>query len=251
MKTGRPIQEMARLILGLVIVAAITIAVISTLRGPAPGSATAAASSNPTSSPQQTATPPQEPPTVLPYPYPMMIYPTTTPTAVGADKTVDAIVTQKFAFQETFQAITPSPTAPFTYPPTGASENGYDIASGQLLGVVVLNGWRGIWDGKPVGIYAGASSDDPDQGVIAVVINSGPFGNFPAPTRHGGVRVVSEQDNRLTLVSTDGTTYYFDIPAMSYVSSMTVFAPSITPPPTRTPSPPNYAIETSTPYPVP
>ena len=81
------------------------------------------------------------------------------------------------------------------------------------------------------------------------MINSAPFGNFPTPTKHGGVRVVGEQDNRLTLASTDGTTYYFDIPSLSYVSSLTVFAPSITPPPTRTPVPPNYVAET--PYPAP
>ena len=81
------------------------------------------------------------------------------------------------------------------------------------------------------------------------MINSAPFGNFPTPTKHGGVRVVSEQDNRLKLVSTDGTTYYFDIPSLSFVSSLTVFAASITPPPTRTPFPPNYVTET--PYPAP
>jgi hypothetical protein len=100
-----------------------------------------------------------------------------------------------------------------------------------------------------ISLYAGASSDDPDQGVIVFSINNSQFEYYPTPTRHGAVRVVIVQDNRLTLVSTDGTIYYFDIPSLSYVSSMTEFAPSITPPPTRTPFPPNYV--TATPYPGP
>jgi hypothetical protein len=250
MKTGKPIQEMVRLLLGLVIVAVITIAIISTLRRPAPGSVMAAMSPSPTSSPQQPATPPQEPTTVVPYPYPM-IYPPTTPTPVGAAKTENAYATRVFAIRETHQAFTPPPTLPFTYPPTGTSENGRVFASGKTLGIDALNGWFGIWDGKVVGVYSGAWSTDPDQGVMAIFIDSGLVGNFPTPTKHGGVRVVSEHDNRLTLVSTDGTTYYFDIPAMRYVSSKTVFAPSITPPPKRTPVPSSSAIETSTPYPAP
>ena len=250
MKKGKPIQEMARLLLGLVIVATITIAIISTLRGPAPGNVTVAASPSPTSSPQQPATPPQEPTTAIPYPVPM-IHPPTTPTAVGADMTENAYATRVFAIRETHQAFTPPPTLPFTYPPTGTSENGRVFASGKTLGIDALNGWYGIWDGKVVGVYSGASSTDPDQGVMVIFIDSGLVGNFPTPTKHGGVRVVSEHNNRLTLVSTDGTTYYFDIPAMSYVSSLTVFAPSITPPPKRTPVPPSSAIESSTPYPAP
>jgi hypothetical protein len=71
MKTGKPIQEMIRLLLGLAIVAAITIAIITILRGPAPGSVTVAASPFPTSSPQQPTTLPQEPTTEAAYPAPV------------------------------------------------------------------------------------------------------------------------------------------------------------------------------------
>jgi hypothetical protein len=62
------------------------------------------------------------------------------------------------------------------------------------------------------------------------------------------VRVVSEQDNRLTLVTTDGTTYYFDVPARRFVVSLAEAVPSATPPPTYTPIPlPGTVI----PYPAP
>jgi hypothetical protein len=244
-KTGKPVQEMVKLLLGLVIVAAITIAIISTLREPAPGSVTVAASPSLTSSPQQPATPLQTTIAEVPYPVPAIAL---TPSAVAAETAAAEAIyyTQQAA---TAQAYTPLPTGKAIYLPTGTMENGFEMVAGKLLGIKALNGWSGIWDGKAIAIYAGATSDDPDQGVIAVGINSAPFGNFPTPTKHGGVRVVSEHNNRLTLVSTDGTTYYFDIPSLSYVSSLTVFAPSITPPPTRTPFPPNYVTET--PYPGP
>jgi hypothetical protein len=242
MKTGKPIQEMVRLLIGLAIVAAITIAIITTLREPASGSATAAASPFPTSSSQQPTTPPQTP---VPYPFPWNIL---TPSAVAAETAAAEAIyyTQQVA---TYQAYTPLPNPPFTYPPTGTIENGREIATGQLLGINAVNGWYGLWDGNEVNLYAGALSDDPDQGVIVFSINIGHFENYPTPTRHGAVRVVSEQDNRLMLVSTDGTTYYFDIPSLSYVSSLTAFAPSITPPPTSTLFPPDYVTET--PYPGP
>ena len=55
------------------------------------------------------------------------------------------------------------------------------------------------------------------------------------PTKHGGVRVVAEQNNRLTLQAIDGTLFYFDIPARRFVDSLSEVVPSATPPPTYTP----------------
>jgi hypothetical protein len=235
-------------VIGLGIVALITAAIITTLRGPASGSLTVAASSSPTSSPQQPAKPPQEPTAAVPYPVPAIVQ---TYNAVAAETAAAEAIyrTQQAIFRATDQASTPRPTGIVIHLPTGTMDYGFYLDAGKLLGIKALNGWFGLWDGKAIAIYAGAASDDPDQGVIAVAINNAPFGNFPTPTKHGGVRVVGEHDNRLTLVSTDGTTYYFDIPSFSYVSSLTAFAPSITPPPTRTPYPPNYVTET--PYPAP
>jgi hypothetical protein len=71
MKTGKPIQEMIRLLLGLAIVAAITIAIITTMREPAPGSVRVAASLTPTSSPQQPTILLQEPTREAAYPAPV------------------------------------------------------------------------------------------------------------------------------------------------------------------------------------
>jgi hypothetical protein len=57
---------------------------------------------------------------------------------------------------------------------------------------------------------------------------------------------MSEQNHRLTLVSTDGTTYYFDVPARQFVASPDEVVPTATPPPTFTPYPPPIL---HTPYP--
>jgi hypothetical protein len=248
MKPGKPFQEMVRLLLGLVIVAAITIAIISTLHVPAPGSVTVAASLSPTSSPQPPAALPQTTTTEVPYPVPGIVL---TYNAVAAETAAAEAIyyTQQAISRATYQASTPLPTAKAIYLPTGTIEDGREKVAGKLLGITALNGWFGFWDGNEVSVYAGASYDDPDQGVIVILMRNAPEGNLPTPTKHGAVRVVSVNNNRLTLVSTDGTTYYFDIPSLSYVSSLTVFAPSITPPPTRTPYPPNYVTET--PYPAP
>ena len=253
MNTRKPFQEMFRLLLGLVLVAAITIAIIATLHVPAPGSATVILSPNPTSSPQQTATLSPEPTTAVPYPFPWNLL---TPSAVAAETATaaDIFYTQQAISRATDQAYTPPPTAPFTYPPTGTVEDMYIKPSGQKLGMDALNGWRGLWDGKPVGIYVGATLPGSDQGVMVIFINNYFAGQFLTPTRHGGVRVVSDYKDRLTLVSTDGTTYYFDIPTLGFVSSLTAIAPTPTPSPTSVPyipPPSSTPVPTLYPYPVP
>jgi hypothetical protein len=252
MKTGKPIQEMVRLLLGLVIVAAITVAIISTLREPATSITTTSASPNSITPSRAATVPPQEPTTAVPYPVPLE-YPLT-PSAVAAAETAtaaDIFYTQQAISRATHQASSPTSALPATFPPTGTDESPETILVGKQLGFDVLNAWGGILNGKPVSVFAGASSTDPNQGEIFILIYDGIAQKFLTPTKHGGVRVVSEHNNRLTLASTDGTTYYFDVPAVSFVSSLSVFAPSITPPPTRTPIPLNYANETSTPYPAP
>jgi hypothetical protein len=250
MKTGNPVQEMARLLLGLAIVAAITIAILSTLRGPAPGSATVAASPFPTSSPRQTATPSQEPITALPYPYPLEN--PLTSTAAAKQTAAGPINTQYMIMLATYLATTPSPTPPRTFPPTGTSEDMYVLASGEKMGLDVQNAWFGVLDERPVSVYAGALSGVPEQGAIYIfvelpsrIVNE----QILTPTQHGGVRVVSEQNNRLTLVSTDGTTYYYDVPARRFVDLLTEIVPSATPPFTFTPLPTLPAIWISTPVP--
>jgi hypothetical protein len=140
---------------------------------------------------------------------------------------------------------------PDFFEPTGIYSDTGVQASGLKIGMDAQNSWFGFVDGNAITVFGGALLDQPDQGAVHL------FTNFPTrsfdeqiltPTKHGGVRVVSVQNNRLTLVSTDGTTYYFDVPARRFVASLTEVVPSATPPPTYTPIPlPGTVI----PYPAP
>jgi hypothetical protein len=138
------------------------------------------------------------------------------------------------AITSTAIALTPFDTP--TYPPTGTAEDMYVKPSGQKLGLDALNAWFGLIDGNRISLWAGSLGWDPDQGAIHIMV----FGQrvsekFLTPTRHGGVRVVSEQNNRLTLQAADGETFYFDVPALQFVASLTEVVPTATPLPTYTP----------------
>jgi hypothetical protein len=256
MKTGKPIQEVVRLLLGLVIVAALTIAIISTLHLPASGSAIVAKSPNPTTRSNAPTAPPQEPTTAVPYPYPNP-FEFLTSTAAARQTAAGPLNTQYAIMLATDLATTPSPTPPRTFSPTGTLEGEHIKPSGKAMVLDAQNAWFGLLDGRPVSVYAGSLLEVPDQGAIYIFVEfptGGVNERILTPTKHGGVRVVSDYNNRLTLVSTDGTTYYFDIPTLGFVSSLTEIAPSATPSPTSVPyipPPTSTPVPTLYPYPVP
>jgi hypothetical protein len=170
--------------------------------------------------------------------------------------------TQEYQIKEkeiliaTIAAITRTAYITPVIPPTGTREDERVKPSGVKLGLDALNGWFGIVDGNRVSIYAGALLEETDQGAIVILISL-PYRNFDVliltPTRHGGVRVISEQNNRLTLLAVDGEIYYFDIPARRFVTSLTEIVMTATPPPTYTPyaTEPSAQVPTFNPYPMP
>jgi hypothetical protein len=188
---------------------------------------------------------------------PLSIQPTGNPTRVESPAlTPNMAGTQKAILGATWSATTrtPFPTQiPF---PTGTREGSEVKFSSKLKGLDALNGWGGYLDENSVVIYAGSLLDDPEQGAIAFLIAL-PYLHFSelilTPTRHGGVRVEAEQNNRLTLLATDGEIFYFDVPSRQFVASLTEVVPTATPPPSLTP--PGYAVSTPiptyNPYPLP
>jgi hypothetical protein len=256
MKPGKPFQEMVRLLLGLVIVAAVTIAIFSTLHVPAPGSVTIASTTNSITPSQELIIPPQEPTTAVPYPYPNP-FEFLTSTAAVRQTAAGPRMTQHAINLATDMATTPSPTPLRTFPPTGTLVGEHIKPSGQKMGLDAQNAWFGIFNGRPVSVFAGALSEVPEQGAIYIFVEFPKGGineQILTPTKNDGVRVVSEHDNRLTLVSTDGTTYYFDIPTLGFVSSLTAIAPTPTPSPTSVPyipPPSSTPVPALYPYPVP
>jgi hypothetical protein len=253
MKSVKALREIALFVIGLGIVGLVTAVIIATLRQGVSGKAPIATTLNPT-------TPVGEPTTAVPYPYPPENR--LTPSAAAAE-TALGLLSTKANLIETYLATTPSPTPQITPLPTGTRESDvYLRSSGRKLGVDTQNAWVGLVDGNEVDVIAGALPSDPEQGIIRIIVSvfrGGISEIIPTPTRHGGVRVVSEHNNRLTLVSTDGTTYYFDVPARRFVDSLTEVVPSATLPATETPLPPPPTIDfsiltpapTYNPYPAP
>jgi hypothetical protein len=253
MKANNSFREMSLLVLGLAIIGVVTAVIIGTFRGrilsEVPITTTPYSTITTTTAPYSTATF-EEPTTAIPYPYPLENLLTSTAvamqTAEGPHETQYAIIVA------TDLATTPSPTPLRTFPPTGTLEGERVKPSGKTMGLDAQNAWYGLLDGRPVSVHAGALSEDYSQGAIfisAELLGPGVNELILTPTKHGGVRVVSEQNNRLTLVSTDGTTYYFDVPARRFVDSLTEVVPSATPPFTFTPLPTLHVIWTSTPIP--
>jgi hypothetical protein len=149
--------------------------------------------------------------------------------------------------------LTAQPPASTSIPgPTGIFENNYVRFSGSKLGVEAVNGWGGVVDGKIVGIWAGSVIGDPEQGVLYLMLNYTYEESFVTETKHGALRILAEQNNRLTAVAIDGTAYYFDVPARCFVTSLDEVVPSVTPFGSITPdAPPPIPTPTVNQYPAP
>jgi hypothetical protein len=187
-------------VIGLGLIGLVTFVIIATLRGPTPGSATDVVSSSPTQPPQQTATPSQVPTTAIPYPFPLENL--LTITAAAKETAAVPRMTQHAINLATDLATTPSTTPIRTFSPTGTLEGEHIKPSGKTMGLDAQNAWFGLLDGRPVSVYAGALLEVPEQGAIYIFVELPGCGVnelIQTPTEHGGVRVVSEHNNRLTL----------------------------------------------------
>lgn len=187
---------------------------------------------------------------------PLSIQPTGMPTQIENSTPTPNAGTQKAILGATWSAITRTPFPTQMLLPTGTREGDMVKFSAEKMFLTALNGWDGYLDGISVVIYAGSQPDDPEQGAIVIHFIL-PYRFFSekilTPTKHGGVRVVAEQNNRLTLLAADGEIYYFDVPARQFVASLIEVVPAATPPPSLTP--PVYVGDTPeptyNPYPLP
>jgi hypothetical protein len=139
---------------------------------------------------------------------------------------------------EATTAIFEFTASPYVTPPPGATgirEDEYSKLEMRKTGLDMQNSWGGIVDGNSASVWAGALIADSNQGIVHVIYS------FPAqtleqryqtPDKHGSLRIIDEENNRLTLLASDGTIFYFDVPALAFVSSLTEIAPNITPLPT-------------------
>jgi len=118
---------------------------------------------------------------------------------------------------------------------------------------VVENGWGGSVNGINMSIYAGAHQENPAQGLLHVFVFMPEYPleqDFLTPLQAGSVHIVSAANYRLTLIATDGTTFYFDVPGLTYVDSLTEVVPTITPYMSETPGATWMPAPTQTPWPT-
>lgn len=76
--------------------------------------------------------------------------------------------------------------------------------------------------------------------MIFLVIHDPPgtsFEPYETPTRHGALRVISEQNNRLALMAAGGSGYSFDLSSRQFIESLPGTERSVIFPPNTTPSP--------------
>ena len=107
-------------------------------------------------------------------------------------------------------------------------------------GYRIQNAWAGSINGVWAYILAGAYASNEQRGVVQVAReypNAGYARFYDTPVRAGSVRIISEVNYRLTLESSDGTTFYFDIPSETYVTDLAQGVPTLVPPLTHTPAP--------------
>ncbi|MEW5719109.1 MAG: hypothetical protein AB1817_10810 [Chloroflexota bacterium] len=106
----------------------------------------------------------------------------------------------------------------------------------------IENSWYAETQGKLIQVFAGARREEglPKprntwQGVLVIwvttlsgaVLPEGSTHNTPA--RVGSVKITDAQGQRLVLKVEDGSTFYFDVPARRFVSSLTEVVPTATP----------------------
>ncbi|MDW8325264.1 MAG: hypothetical protein RMK99_01755 [Anaerolineales bacterium] len=167
-----------------------------------------------------------------------------TPSIIGSENSLPSNPTTEFSIILTQKAIAGATAAarpPITplVVPTGIYDTEQAKATGyKYWGFKVENYWFGLVNGNIVTVFAGAPVSDPQQGKLHVNIvmpNRLFDGEFATPEKNGALRVIAESNNRLTLMTTNGTTYYFDVPAMRFVSSLEEVVSTATPLPTYTP----------------
>jgi hypothetical protein len=113
----------------------------------------------------------------------------------------------------------------------------------------ITNAWQDIVDGNYVLVFAGSLANDPEQGVVIVLLESPrQHRQYLTPTKSGVISIIGVEGLRLILCSSDNNeTYYFDVPALRFVSSLDEIVPTATALPTQTTS--SIAVTLSSPYP--
>jgi hypothetical protein len=89
---------------------------------------------------------------------------------------------------------------------------------------VIQNQWQADRGGFHIRVYAGASRDNPSQGLVVVLktsldLQDETLSEYVVPGKTGGVRIVNVDADRLTLVSANGDVLAFDVAGRNFASA--------------------------------
>ena len=100
----------------------------------------------------------------------------------------------------------------------------------------INNMFRGYYQDQIVEVYAGYQFQEDQKGLVIVSIESlNIYQYFYDPTASGTLEIIGEDKLRLVLKTSQGTSLFFDIPSMQFVSSAQDVVKSAAFPPIPTP----------------
>lgn len=103
---------------------------------------------------------------------------------------------------------------------------------------MLSNQWQGTISGQWVHVFAGADGQDASQGLIFLMIEkTDMLLRLPTEVKEGAVRILAEENLRLTLQTEAGTLLYFDIPARQFAADLEEELPPAEIPPLIEPTP--------------
>ena len=108
---------------------------------------------------------------------------------------------------------------PTSTPRSGIEDSHEDPVNSEYA--MVNKQWSGPLNGSWVRVYSGYYGQQPEQGVVFVLVNApGDKGyslkEFPIPVKEGEVTITAANGLVLTLVTKEGTTLHFDIKALAF-----------------------------------
>lgn len=127
---------------------------------------------------------------------------------------------------------TPLPTA---VPTPGVEQFPAELY--EQYNLFVNSRWLGEVNGQWTAVLAGYPKDDPQHGVVLVLVQNTDIREvISAPQSSGALHITAADGARLTLTDESGTAFYFDAAARAFASSIDEVLPTLAPQPTYTPT---------------
>lgn len=165
----------------------------------------------------------------------------------------ERIATQQALENLATKPLDPSDARPSSIPDpprvTGIIENpSVPFYSGD---VHINNAWQELVNGYYITVYAGSLAEDPTQGIVIIIREYPDFilsDRLFTSEKAGSLRIITVDGLRLLLQTENKQSFYFDVPAVRFVSSLEEIVSTATIGPTITPA---SLFPESSPYPPP